>query len=333
VPGQRPAGGPGSGVSGPWLARRLAGTALLLLAMSFVTYGLIGLMPGDPLDLMVQADPNVTSADVARLKALMGLDRPLHERWLRWLGRALSGDLGHSRLYSVPVAGLLWPRLLSTLVLMGLAFLLALALAFPAGVWAATRPGSAGDRALDLATSAGVSAPTFWLGLVLILVFAVELRWLPASGEAEPGAGPLEAVPHLVLPVLTLALPQAALFARFVRAATLETLAEPFVRTARSLGVGPGRLLLRHVLRHALLPVVTVVALHAGALFSGALVVETVFARLGMGRLIYDAVLGNDYNLALAGLMLATAVTLLCNLAADLAYLRLDPRVTFDANA
>jgi hypothetical protein len=112
--------------------------------------------------------------------------------------------------------------------------------------------------------------------------------------------------------VLTLALPQAALFARFVRAATLETLAEPFVRTARSLGVGPGRLLLRHVLRHALLPVVTVVALHAGALFSGALVVETVFARLGMGRLIYDAVLGSDYNLALAGLTLATAVTLLC---------------------
>jgi peptide/nickel transport system permease protein len=168
----------------------------------------------------------------------------------------------------VPVSALLWPRLLSTLVLMGLAFLVAVALAFPAGIWAATRPGTAGDRLVDLATSGGVSAPTFWLGLVLILVFAVELRWLPASGEAEPGAGPLEAAPHLVLPVLTLALPQAALFARFVRAAMLETLAEPFVRTARSLGVGPRRLLLRHALRHALLPVVTVLALHAGALFS-----------------------------------------------------------------
>lgn len=318
-------------MSGPWLARRLAGTALLLLAMSFVTYALIGLMPGDPLDLMMQADSKVTSADVARLKALMGFDRPLHERWLRWLGRAIQGDLGHSRLYAVPVSALLWPRLLSTLVLMGLAFLVAVALAFPAGIWAATRPGTASDRLVDLATSAGVSAPTFWLGLVLILVFAVELRWLPASGEPEPGAGPLEAAPHLVLPVLTLALPQAALFARFVRAAMVETLAEPFIRTARSAGVGPRRLLLRHALRHAMLPVVTVLALHAGALFSGALVVETVFARLGMGRLIYDAVLGNDYNLALAALTLATAVTLLCNLAADVAYLRLDPRVTFDS--
>lgn len=316
---------------GAWLLRRLAGTAVLLLAVSFATYALIGLMPGDPLDLMAQADPSVTSADVARLKALMGLDRPLPERWLRWLARALRGDLGHSRLYAVPVTAVLWPRLLSTLGLMGLAFAVSLSIAFPAGIWAATRPGSAGDRLVGLATSAGVAAPTFWLGLVLILVFAVELRWLPASGEAEPGAGPLAAAPHLVLPVLTLALPQAALFARFVRAAMLETLAEPFVRTARALGVGSRRLLLRHALRHAMLPVATVLALHAGALFSGALVVETVFARLGMGRLIYDAVLGNDYNLALAGLTLATAVTLLCNLAADLAYLRLDPRVTFDA--
>lgn len=314
-----------------WILRRLAETALVLLAMSFLAYALIGLMPGDPIDLMLQADPSLTSADAARLKALAGVDRPLPGRWLRWLGRALAGDLGYSRLYAVPVAEILWPRLLSTLALMGLAFLLALALAFPAGLLAATRPGSLSDRLVNLASFAGVSVPTFWLGLVLILVFAAGLRWLPASGEAEPGAGPGAAARHLLLPVLTLAVPQAALFARFVRAAVLESLARPFVRTARSLGAGPGRVLLRHVLRHAMLPVTTVLALHAGALFSGALVVETVFARLGMGRLIYDATLGNDYNLALAGLMLATLVTLLCNLAADLAYLRLDPRVAFDS--
>ena len=314
-----------------WLLRRGLESITVLAVMSFLIYALIGLMPGDPLDLMLQADPSLTTADVARLKALAGLDRPLLERWLRWLGRALQGDLGYSRLYALPVLQVLWPRLLSTLVLMGTAFLVALALALPIGVWAASRAGRLPDTVLSLVTFAGISVPTFWLGLVLILLFAVELGWLPASGEPEPGATGWQAARHLVLPVVTLALAEAALLARYMRAAMLETLAEPFIRTARALGVGPGRLLLRHALRHAMLPFVTVLALNAGALFSGALVVETIFARLGMGRLIYDAILGNDYNLALAALLLATAVTLLCNLLADLAYQQLDPRIALHA--
>jgi peptide/nickel transport system permease protein len=314
-----------------WLLRRGLESLAVLALMSFLIYALIGLMPGDPLDLMLQADPGLTSADVARLKALAGLDRPLLERWLRWLGRALQGDLGYSRLYALPVLEVLWPRLLSTLVLMGLAFLLALALALPAGIWAASRAGRLPDAVLGLLAFAGISVPTFWLALVLILLFAVELGWLPASGEPEPGATPLEAARHLVLPVLTLALAEAAFLVRYMRAAMLDTLAEPFIRTARALGVSPRRLLLRHALRHAMLPVVTVLALHAGALLSGALIVETIFARLGMGRLIYDAILGNDYNLALAALLLATAVTLAFNLLADLAYQQLDPRITLDA--
>ena len=314
-----------------WLLRRGLESLAVLALMSFLIYALIGLMPGDPLDLMLQADPGLTSADVARLKALAGLDRPLVERWLRWLGRALQGDLGYSRLYALPVLEVLWPRLLSTLVLMGLAFLLALALALPAGIWAASRAGRLPDAVLGFLAFAGISVPTFWLALVLILLFAVELGWLPASGEPEPGATAFEAARHLVLPVLTLALAEAAFLVRYMRAAMLDTLAEPFIRTARALGVGPGRLLLRHALRHAMLPVVTMLALHAGALLSGALIVETIFARLGMGRLIYDAILGNDYNLALAALLLATAVTLAFNLLADLAYQQLDPRITLDA--
>lgn len=312
-----------------WVLRRLGGAALLLLVMSLLIYALIGLMPGDPIDLMLQADPSLTAADAARLKALAGLDRPLLERWLRWLGRAAAGDLGYSRLYAVPVVEVLLPRLLSTLALMGLAFAAGLALALPLGVWAAARAGGAADRTLSLIGFAGISVPTFWLALVLILVFAVQLGWLPASGQPEPGAEGWRAMRNLVLPVATLALAEAAVLFRFVRAAMLDTLGEPFVRTARALGVGPGRLLLRHALPHAMLPVVTLLALNAGALFSGALVVETVFARLGMGRLIYDAVIGSDYNLALAGLLLATATTLLANLAADLAYAALDPRVTY----
>jgi peptide/nickel transport system permease protein len=313
-----------------YLGRRLLEVATVTLLVSLAVYGLIGLMPGDPIDLMVSADPGLTAADAARLKALQGLDRPLLERWARWLANALAGDLGHSRLYAVPVTDVLLPRLGSTLALMGSSFLVALLVALPAGTWAATRPGGLADGLIGAASFAGVSVPTFWLALLLILLFAVELRWLPASGQPEPGAAPAEALRHLVLPVATLALAEAAVLTRFVRAAMLDTLAEPFVRTARALGAGPARVILRHALRHALLPVVTLIALNAGALFSGALVVETVFARLGMGRLIYDAILGSDYNLALAGLMLATVVTLLCNLAADLAYTRLDPRVSFD---
>jgi peptide/nickel transport system permease protein len=313
-----------------YLARRVAEIAAVTLLVSLAVYGLVGLMPGDPIDLMVSADPGLTAADAARLKALQGLDRPLLERWLRWLGGALAGDLGYSRLYSVPVADVLLPRLGSTLALMGSAFAVALLLALPAGIWAAARPGGLADGVIGAATFAGVSVPTFWLALLLILLFAVELRWLPASGQPDPGAAPAQALRHLVLPVATLALAEAAVLTRFVRAAMLDTLAEPFVRTARAAGAGPARVVLRHALRHAMLPVVTLIALNAGALFSGALVVETVFARLGMGRLIYDAVLGSDYNLALAGLMLATVVTLLCNLAADLAYTRLDPRVSFE---
>jgi peptide/nickel transport system permease protein len=314
-----------------WLVRRCLEVALVMLLVSLAVYALIGLMPGDPIDLMLRADPHLTAADVARLKALEGLDRPLLERWLRWLGRLLSGDLGYSRLYSVPVREILLPRLGSTLLLTGTAFVLGMALAIPAGVWAAARAGSAVDHVVGVVTFAGISVPTFWLALVLILLFAVELGWLPASGQPEPGAGPLASTRHLVLPVATLTLAEAASLTRFVRAAVLETLGEPFIRTARAMGVGPLRVLLRHAPRPAMLPVVTVLALEAGSLLSGALVVETVFARLGMGRLIYDAIMGNDYNLALAGLLLATLATALCNLAADLAYARLDPRIALDA--
>jgi peptide/nickel transport system permease protein len=313
-----------------FLARRLVESALVLLAVSFVVYGLIGLMPGDPIDLMLQADPSLTAADAARLKALQGLDRPLVERWAGWLGRALSGDFGYSRLYAVPAAEVLGGRLVNTLLLMGPSFALALLVAVPAGVWAAARPGGAFDRLVNVAAFIGFSVPAFWLGLLFIILFAVELGWLPAGGTASvEGGGPLDRLRYLALPVLTLTLLTAGVFLRFVRAAMLETLREPFVRTARALGVGEGRLLLRHALRHAMLPVVTMVALSFGALFSGALVVETTFAYLGVGKLIYDAILGSDFNLALLALMLATVVTLASNLAADLAYAWLDPRISY----
>jgi len=309
---------------------RLAQSVLVLLAMSFVIYFLIGLMPGDPIDLMISADPKLTAADAARLKALYGLDRPLAARYGAWLQAALSGDLGYSRLYARPVLSALWPALLSTTVLVGSSFLLALLIALPAGAWIATRPDGRADRIVNLLCFAGVSMPPFWLAILLIMAFAVGLGWLPAGGVPTRGdAGLVAYLRHLALPVTTLTLLQVGGYLRFMRAAMIETLRQDYIRTARAKGASPRRVLLKHALRNALNPVVTVVALGFGGLFSGALITEKMFAWPGMGLLIYESVMGNDFNLALVALLFATLLILAANLLADLAYAWLDPRVSF----
>jgi peptide/nickel transport system permease protein len=311
------------------LVLRLVQSLVVLALMSFVVYALIGLMPGDPIDLMISADPNLTSEDARRLKALHGLDRPIHERYLAWAKAALSGDLGYSRLQARPVLDALGPRLANTLLLMGCAFSLAILIALPAGVTAARHAGGMVDRAIGVACFAGVSLPAFWLALLLILLFAVALGWLPAGGTMTTGDGGfLDRARHLALPVLTLTIANVAGYTRYLRAAMVEALREDYVRTARAKGLSERRVVWRHALRNALIPVVTIMALEFGALFSGALVTETMFAYLGMGKLIFDSIMGNDYNLALAGLLLATLVVLIANFAADLLYAWLDPRIT-----
>lgn len=313
-----------------FIAVRLIEVAVVLVVMSFVIYALIGLMPGDPIDAMIASNPHLTAADALRLKALYGLDRPLYDRYLAWAQAALSGNLGYSRLYARPVLAALLPRLGNTAILMGASFALSLLLAVPLGMLAARRPGSLLDTAVNLLSFAGISVPSFWLALMLILAFAVTLGWLPAGGIATIGDGSLaDRLNHLVLPVATLTLATIGGYLRFVRAATIEALRQDYVRTARAKGASEARVLARHALRNALVPIITVVALSFGSLFSGALVTETMFAYPGMGKLIYDAVLGNDFNLALTGLLLATAVTLLSNLAADIAYAAVDPRISY----
>lgn len=309
------------------LARAVQGVLVLLL-MSYAVYALIGLMPGDPVDLMVSADPTLGSEDAQRLKALYGLDRPLSERWASWLSAVANGDLGYSRLYSRPVLEVLLPALGTTLRLMGLALVVALGVAFGAALLAATRPGAARDLIVNLTAFAGVSMPPFWLGLLLIAVFSVWLGVLPAGGSGSL-AGDGGWWRYAVLPVATLAFASAGVYTRYLRGSMLEVLRQDYIRTARAKGASEPRVLLAHALRNAAIPVVTVLALELGALFSGALVTETVFAWPGMGRLIYDAVMGNDYNLALVGLLLATAVTLAGSLFADLVYLWLDPRIRY----
>ncbi|UUX50778.1 ABC transporter permease [Nisaea acidiphila] len=311
-----------------FLIRRLGQALLVLWLMSFVTYGLLVLMPGDPVDLMLAGDPNVTAADVTRLRALHGLDRPFIERYGEWLGNAVQGDFGYSRLFAAPVTDILAPRLLNSLLLMGLAFALAVAIALPASVLAARHPGSLADRAINLFCFAGISVPPFWLALLLILLFAVALGLFPASGMATIGDGGLaDRAAHLVLPVLTLAAASVAQYTRHGRAAMVEVLREDYIRTARAKGARERTILWRHGFRNALIPLVTIMALDFGALFSGALITETMFAYLGIGKTIYDAVMGNDFNLALVGLLLATAVTLAANIAADVAYGLIDPRI------
>jgi peptide/nickel transport system permease protein len=296
--------------------------------MSFLVYVLIGLMPGDPIDIMISGDPHMTSADAARLRALYGLDRPILERYLAWLGAALNGDLGFSRIYQRPVLEILLPRLGNTAILMGASFVLSVAIALPLGIFAALRPRSRVDYLVNLGCFAGISVPVFWLALVLILVFSVTLGVLPAGGMGTGGeSGLAETMRHMALPVATLTLANIGGYARYMRASMIETLRADFIRTAWAKGASPARVVLGHGLRNAIVPVVTVVALSFGALFSGALVTETMFAYPGMGRMIYDSIMGNDFNLALTGLLFATLATLLANLAADLAYSWLDPRI------
>ena len=313
-----------------FLATRVAQSVIVLALMSFAIYALIGLMPGDPIDLMISADPKMTPEDAARLRALYGVDKPVVERYANWLTAALGGDLGYSRLYAAPVLDVLLPALGNTLILLGLTLVLSLAIGLPAGVVAALRPYSRTDYAINLFAFAGISVPAFWLGLLLIIVFAVILGVLPAGGtETVGGAGFWDQAKYLVLPVANLTLASVGGHTRYMRAAMMETLRQDYIRTARAKGAGRARVVLGHALRNAMIPVVTIIALQFGYLFSGALITETIFAYPGMGKLIFDSIMGNDFNLALVALLFATLVTLIGNLLADVAYAWLDPRITY----
>jgi peptide/nickel transport system permease protein len=313
-----------------YLAERLLQSIVVIAVMSFVIYGLMGLMPGDPVDLMISADPKITSEDAARLRALYGLDKPIVERYGNWLEAALTGDFGYSRLHARPVLEVLGPALANTAVLMGLAFALSLAIALPAGIAAAMRPYSRLDYTVNLLAFAGISTPPFWLALLLILVFAVVLGILPAGGMGTVGGGSIwDQARFLVLPVASLTIASIGGHTRYMRAAMIETLRQDYIRTARAKGLSESRVVVGHALRNALIPVVTIIALDFGTLFSGALVTETIFAYPGMGRLIFDAIMGNDFNLALVALLFATVLTLAANILADVGYVALDRRISF----
>jgi peptide/nickel transport system permease protein len=313
-----------------FLSVRLLQAAVVVLVMSFVVYGLIGLMPGDPIDIMLAGDPHMTAADAARLREVYGLDRPILERYLAWLSNAVAGDFGYSRQHHQPVLNIVLPRLANTLYLMLCAFVISVVIAIPAGVYAARRPRSWVDQAINLFCFAGISIPVFFLALLLIIVFAVLLGALPASGMGTVGGGGIgDRLRHLVLPVATLTIANVAQVTRYVRSGMIEVMREDYIRTARAKGADENRVVWRHALRNALIPTVTILALECGTLLSGALITETMFAYLGMGKLIFDSILANDFNVALVGLLFACSVTLLLNLIADILYAALDPRISY----
>ncbi len=290
---------------------------------------LLGLMPGDPIDLLVSADPRLSAEDAVRLKALHGLDQPLGKRYLNWLFSALQGDLGYSRLYAKPVLVVLWGALEKTLLLMGIAFVISVAIAIPAGVLAARRIHSLTDYSINLICFAGISIPAFWLALMLILLFSVVLGWLPANAVPLGDAGILEQVRGLILPVTTLAIVSIGGVTRYMRASLHESLQQDYILTAYAKGLSDRQVVRRHALRNSMIPVVTVLSLDIGTFFSGALITEIMFGYPGMGKLLYDAIQGSDYNLALIGLLMATGVTLAANFIADLSYAALDPRISY----
>jgi peptide/nickel transport system permease protein len=307
-----------------YVAGRIVRAVPLLLGLSLLVFALVHAAPGGPLTVYL-TNPNVRPEDIARLERLLGLDRPLPEQYWSWVSAFARGDWGFSYVDGRPVLARILERVPATLELMGGAFALALVLALALGSLAALRPRSVAASLVSGVSMVGISLPTFWLGLVLQLVFAVELGWFPTSGRQ--GAVDGARISYLALPVLTLALFYAASWIRFVRASLGETLAREFVRAGRSRGLSESRLLVRHAIPNALFPLVTVLALDFALLFSGAVVTETVFAWPGMGTLLVDSVYRRDYSVLMGILMVGSVAIVVSNLAADVVYGWLDPRV------
>lgn len=308
---------------------RLAQAVLVICIMSFILFVIIGLMPGDPLEAMFEGNPSMTPDLMVQMRELYGVDQPLITRYGNWVTAALHGDLGYSSLYFRPVLAVLAPAMIQTAKLLGLTLLFSVPLAMILGSLAARKPNGVLDSVIGVFSFAAISLPNFWVALLLIILFSVNLGWLPASGtpmsdDASFGL----TLKHMVLPVVVMVMFHVGPLIRYVRAAMIETLSADFIRTARAKGLSENTVLIRHALRNALIPMVTALALGFGHLFSGALVTETIFGMFGMGKMIYDAISNVDFNLALIGLLLAVIVVLVSNLFADLAYAVLDPRIT-----
>ncbi|NBN62853.1 ABC transporter permease subunit [Microvirga tunisiensis] len=308
-----------------FLIRRLISLGLTLLLAALVVFVVLEILPGDPARLMLGLEAREDT--VQALREQMGLNRPVVERFLLWIGGLATGDLGVSYTYSVPVADLVAARLPVTLPLAVMALVLALVLALPAGIWAASRRGQAADTGLMALTQVGIAIPNFWFAMLLVFVFAVTLRWVPSGGFPgwEAGVGP--ALTALMLPAVALALPQAAILTRVMRSALIDTLGEDYVRTARAKGLSQRAALWGHALRNALIPVLTILGLQFAFLITGTIIIENVFYLPGIGRLIFQAITQRDLIVVKSVVVLLVALVILVTFLVEIAYAIADPRL------
>jgi peptide/nickel transport system permease protein len=310
-----------------FVGRRLGLLALVMAIVSVLIFGIVQILPGDVAVMILGT--SATPADLTALRQKLGLDRPAPLRYADWVSGALRGEWGTSLQYRVPVRPLVLERLRRSAALAGLALAVAVPLAIGLGVLAALRRNGLFDQAVGLVTLVAVSLPEFIVGTVLILVLAFRFAVFPPSSLIDPGASPWAVAPKLALPVLTLVLALLAHMTRMTRASMLDVLEQPYIRAARLKGLRPRRVILRHALRNALLPTVGIIAINVGFLIGGIVVVESVFAYPGLGRLMVDAVNHRDVPVIQMAALVIALTYALANLAADLVYAYLDPRIRY----
>jgi peptide/nickel transport system permease protein len=302
-------------------------TIPVLGVVAIAVFALLHITPGDP--AVIIAGDYATAEDIARIRARLGLDQPFLTQVGLWLGRIVRGDLGTSIFSGLPVATLIQQRAETTIALTVLAMLISVGVGVPLGVLAAWKKGSWIDRVVMVFAVSGFSMPVFWLGFLLVYVFAISAHWLPVQGyrPLADGLGPF--LRHLILPAVTLSVVYMALIARMTRASMLGVLSEDFIRTAFAKGLAPRRVLVRHALKNASLPVVTIIGIGFALLIGGAVVTESVFALPGLGRLTVDAIIRRDYPVIQGVILVVSGVYVLINLIVDLLYVVLDPRIRY----
>ena len=307
------------------VARRIGGFLAALLLASLVIFTAVEVLPGDSAQMILgtEARPDTLAA----LRHEMGLDQPVTQRYADWVAGFVQGDLGTSRTYSLSVSTLVAERLVVSVPLALAALAFAVGTGLSLGIFAALRRNSLIDHALMGLTQIGIAVPNFWFAMVLVLVFAVNLRIFPAGGFPGWAQGGFAAMSSLVLPTVALALPQAAILARIVRASLIETLHEDYMRTARAKGLSQGQAIRRHALRNAMIPVLTIMGLQLAFLLAGAIIIENVFALPGLGRLIFQAIQQRDRVVVMSIVLLLVGTIMLINLALELIYLAVDPRL------
>jgi peptide/nickel transport system permease protein len=313
-----------------YVVRRLLLLFPVLLGVSVIIFMVLHLAPGDPAEIMLGSQ--ATQADLERLRAELGLTEPLYVQYVHWLGLVVRGDLGRSIWMKRPVLAEVLGRFQATLILTGSALVLSTAAGLALGILSAVRPNSLLDRLSAVASLFGASMPVFWLGIVLMVIFALWLGWLPASGMFAPyGGGDVrDLLVHLALPAVTLAAASVTIIARLTRSTMLETLGQDYIRTARAKGVVERAVVLRHGLKNALIPIVTVVGVQAGYLLGGAVLTETVFAWPGVGTLMVQGILARDFPLVQGCVLVVALSFVLINLIVDLLYAWLDPRIRYE---